>query len=228
MASPTACRTGSAAPALLALLLLAACGTAGASTTAVATKEAAINGTGYCMVPPAFDVQETSTQMFLDIAGARHGQPQASFGTCGARRCDCAPASTRRRRARRASQPTRCCAASASALPVNGPRVLSPRLPRLCRASDAFPTPPWAAHSHHARLPFRGHRFQGYRTAYGDRRDHCWYVRAVLGGGAASALPCACLRLAMCCFASERAHAAAASVPGIKARCRAPWTQACC
>ena len=71
MGSPTVGRAGSAAPALLALLLVAACSGASASSAAgVATKEVAINGTGYCMVPPAFDVQETSTQMFLDIAGA--------------------------------------------------------------------------------------------------------------------------------------------------------------
>ena len=65
----------SAAPALLALLLFAACGEAGASSAAnAATTAPAVNGTGYCMVAPPFDVQETSTQMFLDIAGAWHGR----------------------------------------------------------------------------------------------------------------------------------------------------------
>ena len=75
MGSPTAGHAGCAAPALLALLLVAACSAAGASSAgSVATTAPAVNGTGYCMVAPPFDVQETSTQMFLDIAGA-HGRP---------------------------------------------------------------------------------------------------------------------------------------------------------
>jgi hypothetical protein len=93
MGALTAGRAGSTAPALLALLVVAACSAAGASSAAgAATTAPAVNGTGYCMVAPAFDVQETSSQMFLDIAGA-HGRPS---GVCvGMNKC---PPRLRRRR----------------------------------------------------------------------------------------------------------------------------------
>ena len=71
MASRMAVRAGSAAPVLLALVLCAACRGADASSSSSAgTTVPATNGTGFCSVAPAFDVQETSSQMFLDIAGA--------------------------------------------------------------------------------------------------------------------------------------------------------------
>lgn len=69
MAQPHASRAGQL---LLALLLCAACRGAHASGSAsnVGTTVPATNGTGFCAVAPQFDVQETSSLMFIDIAGA--------------------------------------------------------------------------------------------------------------------------------------------------------------
>lgn len=69
MGARAAARAGSAAPVLLLALALAL--HANGASASAATTSAALNGTGYCLVAPAFDVQETSSTMFIDIAGAR-------------------------------------------------------------------------------------------------------------------------------------------------------------
>ena len=141
MRSPTAGHAGCAAPALLALLLVAACSAAGASSAgSAATTAPAVNGTGYCMVAPPFDVQETSTQMFLDIAGA-HGRP-SGFCVAALPRLEKRSPRPRRRRARRVLRPALHLGSPPSVLPGNSSRVLGLLLPRPRGAPDAALAPP--------------------------------------------------------------------------------------
>ena len=160
-------RPGSAAPLLLALLLCAACTGAGASGTShAATTVPATNGTGYCSVAPAFDVQETSSQMFIDIAGAWQGQPAAIYGATTAARASAAP-------------PSRAPLFEAGVAPNASAFELASAGKPCCPGEAKSLTCPvhraFALRSHHARLPLRGHLVSGCRSADSHRRDHRRY-----------------------------------------------------